>query len=669
MLLTVAKFPRIPSSFANDASRILSEYYVGTAVPVERIPDLTRAFAECCLAPAAVAELTMGHELSVKAVVSRFTNWLLGESVRDQGERVGIVLDAFEEQLRRHAAAGGLQLLPAYAAAWGVLRKRAGRSGPAKVPGLQFPLAKRALAALRQMNVNLAEFENYTPVDFENAVNDLCVSVERMPASPEALRARLGLTHTVADIENLWTQYLALPAEDPLKAQSDFALAEFVYAVRKPRVNTLQQREAWAKLGETITSQLPSPLPLPVLHSFLATEDRLASDTTFNPYTDDDDRSTRRDTVLADAAKTWKAFLQHGGVPDAKAFLLYIGLLGKYHQDIRMFKVWDEMVGNKASKAAHEKEVRKDKGDKALVPWPPTIVLNQVLSAGYLIGGRAAEMATHLYKASLDPLSPISPDLFTINTTLRFAAHLGNIPKMNETIADAGRAQLTPDIVTYTTLVQGLLKADRMDLARKTLDAMRARGMEPNERMAAMFVADLAHSGSASGLRRAEDIIRDMRNRGIKTSVPMWTSLIAGYFAGGWVEDGELAVGRMHQNGVKLNDVGYNIVLTHVLSGVNDRNANPDKVAQVCQAAYALFCNMREQHVVPNHDTYTILLGGLLRPVRTGTSKETSQLELANVLADIEQRGFKTTKAGLSRLVEQARRAVAGEDLSRKGFR
>jgi pentatricopeptide repeat protein len=272
-------------------------------------------------------------------------------------------------------------------------------------------------------------------------------------------------------------------------------------------------------------------------------------------------------------------------------------------------------------------------------------------------------MALALYRIAVQPKSPLEADLFTLNIALRFASYCSDLKLMNEIISAAGPLGLVPDIVTYTTLVQGLLRAGRPELARQTLDSMKSRGMEPNERMAAMLVADLAANGRADGLTRAEDVIRDMRTRGIRTTVPMWTSLIAGYFRGGWQVDAWAALDRMRASGLRLNDIGYNVVLRHVLTA----DAGPAPTTTSTRARRALghqmsadkstaslamkvFHHMKDNSVPPTADTYTILLGGLLRSDSVG--------DIRDVLNDIDVRGFKTHNRSLSEMIRTARKSL-----------
>lgn len=274
-----------------------------------------------------------------------------------------------------------------------------------------------------------------------------------------------------------------------------------------------------------------------------------------------------------------------------------------------------------------------------------------------MIGQRPADMGMALFEAAVNPSSSLEPDVVTINTVLRWAAHLANIPMINQVIGTAGKLKIKPDIVTYTTMVHGLLRAERPDLARATLDAMRSRGIEPNDVMASMLVADLASDGTSEGLRRAEYVIRDMRARGLRTTLPMWTALIGGYFSGGWDLDGWDALARMKANGHRLNDKAWNIVLKQLTRGTK---VSPTQRAELERRGAAgdgdnstrirLFRQMVREGVVPNADTYYIMLDSLIKGKRT--------IEVMDVLADMRKRAFETRRPALKRLVYRAQMLV-----------
>lgn len=275
-----------------------------------------------------------------------------------------------------------------------------------------------------------------------------------------------------------------------------------------------------------------------------------------------------------------------------------------------------------------------------------------------MIGQRPADMGMQLFEAAVNPASPLEPDVVTINTVLRWAAHLANIPMINQVIATAGKLKIKPDIVTYTTMVHGLLRAERPDLARATLDAMRSRGIEPNDVMASMLVADLASDGTSEGLRRAEYVIRDMRARGLKTTVPMWTALVGGYFGGGWDLDGWDALSRMRNSGHRLNDKAWNIVLKQLTRGSKvDPAQRQERIRRSTgeqggdgSTVIRLFRQMVREGVVPNADTYYILLDALIKAKRRD--------EIQEVLDDMERRSFQTRRPSLTRMLARARKLV-----------
>lgn len=273
-----------------------------------------------------------------------------------------------------------------------------------------------------------------------------------------------------------------------------------------------------------------------------------------------------------------------------------------------------------------------------------------------MIGSRPAEMGMRLFDAAVNPSSPLVPDVVTINTVLRWAAHLANIQMINEAIATAGKFKIKPDIVTYTTMVHGLLRAERPDLARATLDAMRSRGIEPNDVMASMLVADLASDGTAEGLRRAEYVIRDMRARGLKTTLPMWTALVGGYFCGGWDLDGWDALKRMKASGHRLNDKAFNIILKQLTRGPKANAAEVNKrvlygmgeTGSGGSTAIRVFRQMVREGSVPNADTYSIILDPLIKAKRVS--------EVEEVLAEVDRRAFQTQRPSLRRMLDRARK-------------
>jgi pentatricopeptide repeat protein len=206
---------------------------------------------------------------------------------------------------------------------------------------------------------------------------------------------------------------------------------------------------------------------------------------------------------------------------------------------------------------------------------------------------------------------------------------MADIKSMTNLFSLASKRGLKPDVVTYTTLVQGLLRANRVDMAKGVLSKMLSEGLEPNERMCSLLVSDLARSGSQAGLQRAEEMMSEMRRKKMSVTQATWTSLISGYFRGGWETDAWSAVERMGRSGISLNRVGYNIILKQG------------------QGRWCLkvFERMVKEGVSPNNDTFVIVLTPLVHKKQWA--------EADKVIQEMERLGFRAEKGTLSRLVSR----------------
>jgi pentatricopeptide repeat protein len=685
--------PEVLQPYHNRISSVLSEYYTAHPAPDADIAHLQAVLADACLTPRHVASQRerSRSNFSIYTVANRYAGWLVAEAQRagQAGagtERLQGVLDRFEAQVRTLATD---RLMVPYAAAWAVLLAAAGRAPPPVA--ITLPHESTVMGWVTQNAWEKAAgagagagVDADADADVAAAARALCGEDREaaLPTTPDLLSARLLALRNrrkPSAIVDMWRAYAAEldlggrcthPLASGQEVRAD-ALAKFLWVVRSGNSNSAIAPELAAVEAE-VRARVPVPTPLPVLHVLLTTagpedlegdaERLLASSTTLSTLgtTQAPAPVRTKETVLAAAAEIWESARSQGVVRDERLYRLYMALLGRYHAGEEMFRVWDELVADKQCRALEEqrraaeakaeskaKEAKEAKSKDAT--WPSTLTLNQVLSSGFLVGSQTSEMAIALFGLALDPKTALKPNLVTLNIALRYAAHLANIDLMTSMLSSALPLGLTPDIVTYTTLVQGMLRAGRPELARATLDSMKARGINPNERMAAMLVADLAASGTKDGLVRAEEVVRDMRVRGIRTTVPMWTSLIAGYFRGGWEVDAWNAVERMRVAGLRLNDVGYNIVLGHVLDNRRRRGsaAKDDKSIEV---AMELFRSMQKDDAVPTSDTYMVLLGGLLR---SGSIEH-----IPEVLAFMDARRFSAPSRSVNDMIRKARKAL-----------
>ena len=242
----------------------------------------------------------------------------------------------------------------------------------------------------------------------------------------------------------------------------------------------------------------------------------------------------------------------------------------------------------------------------AELQFPPTRALNQMIQSAMLAPSGGSSTGLELFRQASLPNSAIKCNIWTINIMLRHYARLSDLAGMQSLMGTADSLGLKPDLVTYSTLVQGFLRANQLEMAKATMETMVKEGFEPNERVCTILVADLARNGTTIGLKHAEELMKEMQRRRFHVGVITWTALISGYFRGGWEEDGWDAVRRMEDSGNKLNRAGYNTLLVRAGAHVEfDSQSRPNMMR--------IFEKMVREGVRPTVDTYTIVLTPLVK--------------------------------------------------------
>jgi pentatricopeptide repeat protein len=386
-----------------------------------------------------------------------------------------------------------------------------------------------------------------------------------------------------------------------------------------------------AGLQETINeimSNIPTPMPTSVFNVILANRANSEDGDELSIGIEGIDDNMRYSVERAEIGSLWREANLKGTVKDVRSYMIYIEGLGKAGHLDELQKIWNELV--------NDKKLQEEQADGI---WPPINAFNYMLSSALLVRKTGPPFALEMFEQACRPGSTIPVNIITINTILRHHARMSDVPAMTTLFSLASQRQLKPDVITYTTLVQGLLRAGKDDMARAVLDRMTQQGLEPNERLCSMLIADLAKGGSQAGLRRAEEMMAQMRRKNMRITVQAWTSLISGYFRGGWEKDAWGAVDRMDRYGVKMNRVGYNIML-------HEGDSSQDN-SQGGSWPLKVFGRMLKAGVVPNDDTYLILLGPMVAKRRWE--------EADVVLKEMDRFKYKPTRGALSTLIRRAR--------------
>lgn len=251
-----------------------------------------------------------------------------------------------------------------------------------------------------------------------------------------------------------------------------------------------------------------------------------------------------------------------------------------------------------------------------------------MIQSSILVAPNGPAVALELFHQAIQPNSAIPCDIITINIVLRHYARKGTLADMQGLFALASRLNLKPDVTTYITLIQGLLRVGQIEMAKGTLNAMNRAGIPTSERLCTLLISDLAKTGTVTGLKHAEDLMREMKRTGLDVGVHAWTALISGYFRGGWIQDGWDAVRRMDEAQLKFNLVTYNLVLQQAGEKASVDNSG-------IPTTMTIFSRMIQEGVRPSSDTYIILLTPLMRnKLWTEADKVVAMMEKLRFMPD-----------------------------------
>ncbi|GAB4855488.1 hypothetical protein Ancab_024107 [Ancistrocladus abbreviatus] len=187
---------------------------------------------------------------------------------------------------------------------------------------------------------------------------------------------------------------------------------------------------------------------------------------------------------------------------------------------------------------------------------------------------------------------------------------------------------LTPDIVTYSTLIQGSYKAKKPQLALQMFTEMQASGLTPDCITHAVLMEGLCKSGQ---LDKAMTILEKCEKKRLPFNIIIYNILIDGLFEAG-----------RHSSAVEL------------FSSLPNKNLQPSirtytvMLKGLCKAglpveATELLTRMEEKGFFPNEFCYNIIIQGLL--LNDDYSKA---LHYVNVMKD---KGFSAIASTTAKLV------------------
>jgi pentatricopeptide repeat protein len=441
-----------------------------------------------------------------------------------------------------------------------------------------------------------------------------------------------------------------------------------------------------------LLSLLPSPTPLPICQTLLSHYAR--SDAV-------EFGNTSRSSLAALRA-TWERMREEGVKKDAKTYMMYMEGLGRKGDFEGLKEAWEELRVDEACRQSWEQEEKAKlgggcgvaddrvcsflvgRGDShsilcrptasscsSIPPYPPISTFNMFISHLLLLPeGQGTDLALSLFEYLASPNNPYEPDMVTVNTVLRHYAKQKDTAGMLDLLQrlPAIGPSLKPDVVTYTTVIGGLLDAGQRDAARSLIDVMQNEGIEPNLHTYSLLIADLARTGQRQQIMAAEELMRKLPEQGMKPTEVTWTSLIGGYFKGGYVADAWRTLATLRATGVALNRVTYNMILRWCAGMPSNEHLDGPTVRYINKAlgigaggggqrrlrghvCLDVLEAMRAAHVQPNEDSWFIVLDGLARAQRWDEARE--------VMDEMRRRRFVVSPdSALGRVVRRIRSSL-----------
>lgn len=154
---------------------------------------------------------------------------------------------------------------------------------------------------------------------------------------------------------------------------------------------------------------------------------------------------------------------------------------------------------------------------------PSVITFNALLSAcrwGCALDG--GERALNVLK-EMRGLEGCTPDVISYSTVIDSLGRCGRFEEMRDVLAEMGREGIEPNLVTYTSVITALTRAGNLNGAMVVLREMEGHGVTPN---VYTFSSLIYGAGKGDEFDRALELFEMMRGRGIMASRVTYTMLL-----------------------------------------------------------------------------------------------------------------------------------------------
>ncbi|KAJ0693675.1 putative tetratricopeptide-like helical domain superfamily, pentacotripeptide-repeat region of PRORP [Helianthus annuus] len=274
-----------------------------------------------------------------------------------------------------------------------------------------------------------------------------------------------------------------------------------------------------------------------------------------------------------------------------------------------------------------------------------------------------------------------TPNIQTYTVLLNGWCKVGNLLEAGKVWNEMIDKGLSPDIVAYNTMLEGLLKVHKRSDAVKLFELMKAKGPSPNERSYTIMIRDLCKQ---KRMKDAVEYYENMLSFGCKPDAAVYTCLITGFgnqkqmdkvygLLKEMKENGCPPDGRMYNALIKLMtnrqmpDDAVRIYKKMIQNGIEPTIHTYNMMlksffrSENYDMGLAVWEEMSQKGVCPDDNSYTVFIGGLIRQGRS--------MEACKYLEEMIEKGMKPPQLDYNKFVADFTRAGKPnilEELARK---
>uniref|UniRef100_A0A0E0EZG4 NADPH-protochlorophyllide oxidoreductase n=1 Tax=Oryza meridionalis TaxID=40149 RepID=A0A0E0EZG4_9ORYZ len=236
----------------------------------------------------------------------------------------------------------------------------------------------------------------------------------------------------------------------------------------------------------------------------------------------------------------------------------------------------------------------------------PNVFSYNILLKGLCDENRSQE-ALELLQMMPDDGGDCPPDVVSYTTVINGFFKEGDLDKAYGTYHEMLDRGILPNVVTYSSIIAALCKAQAMDKAMEPKEAigflkkMHSDGVEPDVVTYNSLMDYLCKNGRCTEARKMFD---SMTKRGLKPEITTYGTLLQGYATKGALVEMHGLLDLMVRNGIHPNHYVFSILICAY--------AKQGKVDQ----AMLVFSKMRQQGLNPDTVTYGTVIGILCKSGR-----------------------------------------------------